>query len=25
MAVRVFGRTGKVKVIAYDFDAEVWK
>jgi hypothetical protein len=25
MAVRVFGRTGKVKVIAYDFDAEVWR
>lgn len=25
MAVRVFGRTGKVKVIAYDFGAEVWK
>lgn len=25
MAVRVFGRTGKVKIIAYDFDAEVWK
>ena len=25
MAVRVFGRTGKVKIIAYDFDTEVWK
>jgi hypothetical protein len=25
MAVRVFGRTGKVKVIVYDFDAEVWR
>jgi type II secretory pathway pseudopilin PulG len=25
MAVRVFDRTGKVKIIAYDFDAEVWK
>jgi hypothetical protein len=25
MAVRVFGRTGKVKIIAYDFDAEIWK
>ncbi|MES1211289.1 MAG: hypothetical protein ABUL63_03035, partial [Acidobacteriota bacterium] len=25
MAVRVYGRTGKVKVIAYDFDAEVWR
>jgi len=25
MAVRVFGRTGKVKIIAYDFDAETWK
>jgi type II secretory pathway pseudopilin PulG len=25
MAVRVFGRTGKVKVIAYDFDAEIWR
>jgi type II secretory pathway pseudopilin PulG len=25
MAVRVYGRTGKVKVIVYDFDAEVWR
>jgi hypothetical protein len=25
LAVRVYGRTGKVKVIAYDFDAEVWR
>jgi len=25
MAVRVFGRTGKVKVIAYDFEAEIWR
>jgi prepilin-type N-terminal cleavage/methylation domain-containing protein len=25
MAVRVYGRTGKVKVIAYDFDTEVWR
>jgi prepilin-type N-terminal cleavage/methylation domain-containing protein len=25
MAVRVFGRTGKVKIIAYDFDAEIWR
>jgi hypothetical protein len=25
MAVRVFGRTGKVKVIVYDFAAEVWR
>jgi type II secretory pathway pseudopilin PulG len=25
MSVRVFGRTGKVKVIAYDFDAEIWR
>jgi type II secretory pathway pseudopilin PulG len=24
-AVRVMGRTGKVKVIVYDFDEEVWK
>lgn len=24
-AVRVYGRTGKVKVIAYDFDKEVWR
>jgi len=25
MAVRVFGRTGKVKVIVYDFEQEVWR
>lgn len=25
MAVRVFGRTGKVKIIVYDFDAEIWR
>jgi len=25
MAVRVYGRTGKVKVIVYDFEAEVWR
>ena len=25
MAVRVYGRTGKVKVIVYDFDAQVWR
>jgi hypothetical protein len=25
MAVRVFGRTGKVKVIVYDFETEVWR
>ena len=24
-AVRVYGRTGKVKVIAYDFDARIWR
>lgn len=24
-AVRVYGRTGKVKVIVYDFEEEVWK
>ena len=24
-AVRVTGRTGKVKVVVYDFGAEVWK
>lgn len=25
VAVRVFGRTGKVKVIVYDFETEVWR
>jgi prepilin-type N-terminal cleavage/methylation domain-containing protein len=25
VAVRVFGRTGKVKVLVYDFDQEVWR
>ena len=25
MAVRVFNRTGKVKIIAYDFEEEVWR
>jgi type II secretory pathway pseudopilin PulG len=25
MAVRVYGRTGKVKVIVYDFETEVWR
>ena len=25
MAVRVYGRTGKVKIISYDFDDEVWR
>lgn len=25
VAVRVFGRTGKIKVIVYDFEAEVWR
>jgi type II secretory pathway pseudopilin PulG len=24
-AVRVFGRTGKVKILTYDFEEEVWK
>jgi type II secretory pathway pseudopilin PulG len=25
MAVRVYGRTGKVKVVVYDFEAEIWR
>lgn len=25
VAVRVFNRTGKVKIIAYDFDEEIWR
>jgi hypothetical protein len=25
VAIRVFNRTGKVKIIAYDFDEEIWR